>query len=199
VEKNGYPSHWWAALCAVPTAKESVAYRRLQRVWFDHTRFHGPRTNNTLKSSSAEKALTPRRYHEFVRPNDETNLTVTLWENFVIFDVNKWLPAVFESAGLPPITTSIDKCNWGYEWWSHAKEKRMCDIVLGFEAGETRSIVVVEAKRLDTRMTPDDLNPAYYLDTIPEIADFGDCRYLIYLLDQTRSSELAQAIHPRQP
>src|SRR5690348_5709485 len=85
---NGYVSHWWGALPAVPASKDSPEYRRLRRVWFDHTRFRGPKAPKDRHKSISQ------RYHEFVRPVEETNLTVTLWENFSIFGCDKWLPVV---------------------------------------------------------------------------------------------------------
>jgi hypothetical protein len=199
-EKNGYPSHWWAALCAVPATKDSTPYRRLKRAWFDHTRFHGPSAENPAKRDFPVRTSASTRYHEFVKSSGETHLTLTLWENFVIFDLNKWLPAVFEAAGLRPITARIEQCKWCYEWVSHANgKKRMCDIVLAFESGGARNVVVIEAKRLDASMTQKDLDLAYYLESIPEIADFGDRRHFIYLLDETRRNELDKAIRPREP
>ena len=187
-DRNGHVSHWWAALCAVPAEKDSDAYRRLRRVWFDHTRFRGPRQSPDNKA---------KRYHEFVKPTAETHLTVTLWENFALFPSNEWVPVMFAGAGLPPLETPVLRCNWSYEWVTEIPTRKMCDIVMEVETHDTRYVVVVEAKRLDSPVTGDDLNQSYYLDTIPELCAFGERQRLIYLIDQTRVVELAAALQPK--
>jgi len=155
---------------------------------FDHTRFRGARG-------------TDARYHEFVKSTEETNLTVTLWENFSIFEPNKWVPAIFIATELPSPGSKIDQCNWSYEWYFSTPSRRndrMYDVVFSFECDGVSSVVVVEAKALDKMMTAKDLNSEYYLN-IPDIADFADRRYLIYLIDQTRKPELLAALRARPP
>ena len=70
VGANGLPSFRWAALPCIPPTRDSLAYRRLRTIWGDQTRFRGNGAS---------------RYGEFVNPDVETNMMVTLWENFSLF------------------------------------------------------------------------------------------------------------------
>jgi hypothetical protein len=188
LDKKGNALYWWAALTAIPSDNESLEYCRLKRVWFDHTRFRGAKG-------------TAERYHEFVKPTEETNLTVTLWENFSIFEASVWVPAIFAVSGLAKPKGKIDRCSWSYEWYFNTpsrQDDRMCDVVFSFRSDGIPTVVVVEAKGLDKMMRPKDLTSEYYLD-IPDIAAFGDHRYLIYLIDQTRKDKLVAAVRSWQP
>jgi len=95
--------YWYNQLLAIPKEKESKEYIRLKRIWKDRTRFHGK------KESAA-------RYHEICNPNHETNLTVSLWENFTLFDGNDWINQLLIKSGLEINKLEIIDCNWSYEW-----------------------------------------------------------------------------------
>src|SRR5688572_7921920 len=96
VDENGNPTHWWAALPAIPQSRESAAYNRLRRVWFDPTRFHGKAIGGSASSEGVQSRSS--RYQEFVKSGHETNLTVSLWENFTLFTCSEWLSRVYAAA-----------------------------------------------------------------------------------------------------
>jgi hypothetical protein len=85
---SGY-RFWWAALAAIPASRDMVAYSRLKRCWYDHTRFQGQRGSNT-------------RVHRFYDPHSEDHETQTLWENFTLYPANVWVPKLFAATGLGP-------------------------------------------------------------------------------------------------
>ncbi len=193
--KNGHATHWWQTLMAVPQEKESIAYQRLMRVWFDHTRFFlGDRPDRT-----AEERIN-MQVHDFYHPEYETHLTLSLWENFSILEAERWVPALYELAGLPPPKSRIKKCNWSYEWVGYrpkgggvnGRAQGMCDVVVAHEDEDgQRGVLVVEAKRLRAKLTNKELNFDYYL-MIDEIAEFGMNASLVFLLDETvREKSLA--------
>jgi hypothetical protein len=199
----GHAKHWWGALAAIPQERSSAAYARLSRVWFDHTRFHGNDTLEALPEASGSRKPRPR-YHEFVRPHDETNLTVTLWENFSIFSERDWLPLVYAAAGFTGAAAEVRRCAWSYEWQAKVNREKgrepMCDIVVEHEdIHGHRGILVVEAKALGAVLGAKDLDLAYYME-IPEIAASGERASLLFLIDEAcRSKVLAQigALPPR--
>jgi hypothetical protein len=192
---NGHVSHWWQALSAVPHDKDSAEYERLQRVWFDHTRFRGACLANSTPDEYAVK-----RQHEFLKPDHETHLTVCLWENFSIFEASEWLPRLFEVAALPPLPTESLACQWSYEWVGYRpssepgkeQEQGMCDVVVGYERGDgIRGVLVVEAKNLRKEPGAKELRFDYYL-AIDEIAAHAENAALIYLVDESvREKSLA--------
>lgn len=200
---NGVPSHWWQALTAIPDSNSCTAYERLKRVWFDHTRFLGPN-----RSKVAEKEYEEKRTHEFVRSGHETNLTVTLWENFDIFEPGLWIPRVFELAGLAPPGTSVCRCQWSYEWVGYRADgarsgresEAMCDVVVGYGGTECSGVLVVEAKGLGKQLGAKELNPDYYLG-IKEIAEFGVRASLLFLVDEKVAAISRERIRgmPRRP
>jgi hypothetical protein len=186
--RNGHVSHWWQALSAVPHDKDSAEYERLQRVWFDHTRFCGASLANSTPDEYAVK-----RQHEFLKPDHETHLTVSLWENFAIFDAAIWLPRLFELAGLPSLPASGLACQWSYEWVGYRnssdpgkkREEGMCDVVVGYERGDgIPGVLVVEAKNLTKEPGAKELRFDYYL-SIDEIAEHAEHAVLIYLVDES--------------
>ena len=179
---------------ALPIEQEGVAYERLKRVWFDHTRFLDPK-------ESAPGFRRQNRSHEFAKFTHETHLTASLWENFTVFDASTWLPALFSEAGL--CSVEVLRCAWSYEWeqiWKDDKGKRqdrICDVVVEFETRDAaRHVLVVEAKALGKPLGEKDLKDGYYLD-IPEIAAFGPNRHLLFLIDasmfEATRKQLSQA------
>lgn len=179
-DKHGRVAHWWGALCAIPPNRETAAYRRLRRVWLDRTRFHGPAALNV------DRPKTAARYHEISKPDDETHLTATLWENFSIFDCAKWVPKVYAAAGLPESAKTV-RCHWAYEWADKAAGDRMVDVVAEHEddVGK-RHVFVIEAKALSKKLGDKDLDITYYLEKMAAIAAFAERRSLIYLVDEAR-------------
>lgn len=173
---NGNVTHWWAALPSVPPDRDCPAYHRLKRVWFDQTRLC------PFIVRDEEKVLV--RAHEFVTSRHETHLTSTLWENFSIMRCADWLPKLYALAGLPLLTTGVERCNWSYEW-ERPGVSGLCDVVVEHEstAGE-RSVLVVESKNFGASLGEKELNFGYYLDRLPEIAAYRDKRSLIFLIDQ---------------
>lgn len=181
---------------AVPREKEGAAYQRLARVWFDHTRFL---VGN--KTDGSPHARLHDQVHDFYHPEYETHLTLSLWENFSVFDAEHWVPAVYELAGLPRAECRIVKCNWSYEWvgyrpkadGSKKQAQGMCDVVVAHEdETEQRGVLVVEAKRLRAKLSEKELNFDYYL-TIEEIAEFGEKACLIFLVDEAvKGNSMAQ-------
>lgn len=192
IGKNGQVTHWWQALMAVPQERDSVAYERLRRVWFDHTRFGG-----ASLEKSALKLYASNRRHEFHNPSHETHLTVSLWENFALFSPKDWLPRLYNLAGLPFTAGLGLSCRWSYEWEgyrpkadnSDKSEQGMCDVVVSYrdEAGEA-GVLVVEAKNLTKEPGVKELRLDYYL-TIREIAEFGERGALLYLVDESKKEK----------
>ena len=58
--------YWYNHFLALPQSKESMEYKRIERIFRDQTRFRG-------------KKDTEKRMHELINTGHETNLTVTLW------------------------------------------------------------------------------------------------------------------------
>ena len=116
-----------------------------------------------------------------------------MWENFSIFEAEHWVPAVYDLAGLPRPEHRIKECNWSYEWegyrpkadGSKGQVQGMCDVVVAHndDVGQP-GVLVVEAKRLRTKLSKKELNFDYYL-TLDEIAEFGENATLLFLLDES--------------
>lgn len=133
------------------------------------------------------------RQHEFLKPDHETGLTVSLWENFSVFDASVWLPSLFNLAGLPLLPAEGMKCQWSYEWVGYRpssepdrqREQGMCDVVVGYERGDgIQGALVVEAKYLKKELGAKELRFDYYL-AIDEIAAYGEHAALVYLVDES--------------
>lgn len=170
---------WWKQLLAIPPHKDTMGFKRIERLIKDKTR-----------GSSKEKG----RIHEFYRPRHETHLTASLWENFAIFDHFHWVNALIETTGVP-LNEKVSRCNWSYEWEKQTKQngKRLCDIVIEFETeSETKGVIVVEAKNLNTKISEKDTDIHYYLD-LEDFADY-DKTYLIYCVDETVAVEVDSMI-----
>ncbi len=150
---------WWEALPAVPRDRNSHAYRRLKRSWFDHT--------------------CPG--HPFLSEHCENHLTATFFENFVLFDPNDWIGMLTKAAGIPPIPHEILQCNWGYEA-QDSKTAKMADVGIHARTAAGDWAVLVEAKARGGPLKKTDVNPDSYL----ELAEFSEIenRCLIYLVDE---------------
>jgi hypothetical protein len=168
LDKESRPLHWWGALPCIPSSKESSAYRRLRTIWGDQTRFRG--------TGSA-------RFSEFVAGHVETNLMVTLWENFALFPEGLWLTEVARACGLSEAIQEVTACRWSYGW-RHNKSARIVDILTHFQTkSDETGLLVVEAKRRAGKLDTKDLDPRTYLD-LPELAEVAKKRWLLYLVDE---------------
>jgi len=117
----------------------------------------------------------------FYQPHQEDHLTVSLWENFALFEPRQVLGAVFSAAGIP-IPRPIQDCCWSYQFESVSRE--LCDVVVQMRDLEGDSILVVESKKPKNIMKrgTKDTNPDYYLG-IGAFRSFPQ-KYLIYLVDK---------------
>lgn len=138
------------------------------------------------------------RTHEFVLPKHETHLTATLWENFAVLPCEQWVPRLYQLAGYPHTPTAV-RCNWSYEW-ERPGIGALCDVIVEHESphGE-RSVLVVEAKNLTAGLGEKELNFGYYLDRLPEIAEFGERRSLLFLVDQEMRPAVLQQFGDSRP
>ena len=145
---------------AIPSSRESLAYERLKRVWFDHT-WTG---------------------HPFMDFKHENHLTATLFENFSIFSPTLWLPQLLAAAGLPHPQLAPNECCWGYEVLDPSSNK-LADAALHARFGEEDMVIVIESKRKGGRLKPSDGSPSSYLD----LEEFKWCpnRKLIYMVDES--------------
>lgn len=179
-------ARWWMMLGALPSSRESHGYARLAHVWKDRTRFHGPKTST-------------ERRHEFFDRRHETHLTCTSFENFSLFEPSQWLPQLAHN--LAEFPRKITACQWSYEWQEvlrgpgKAHRKRLFDVVIEVETPTGRGVLVVEAKNLGTQPGQKEMDPGYYLDT-PEMAAFGENRWLLLCLDQAVARDMESRALP---
>ncbi len=165
---------WWQYLLAIPPNKNEIGFKRIEHIIRDKTRYAKNKTG---------------RLHEFYNLNHETNLTVSLWENFTLFDNYKWINQL---TGLTksPIKDEVVKCNWSYEF--STSSNNLCDIVINFKTNSLNGIIVIETKNLGKILSPKDTDLSYYLD-IKEFENF-DCKYLIYCVDKVKIPEIKTMI-----
>lgn len=165
---------WWQALLAVPIShQDSPAYNRLQRVFRDQT----------LKMGSGPEGAG----HQFTCSGHETHYTVSLWENFNLFEPALWLPELWARAGLSTSIGVIEVCNWSYEWCAQRndqgrRQERNIDVTLRYRDERGEGILVVEAKKPGVVPKAEkDLNPSWYLH-VPEFQGIERFSFL-YLMD----------------
>lgn len=175
-------THWYKQLNSIPPTKDSTAYRRLKRIWNDKTRYHGHKTSN-------------QRYHELFSNKHETNLTVTLWENFVMLDPDIWLKELLKVTNISLQIDKIIHCNWSYEWEKRTEKGiRLCDIVIKFQDNHNKEyLLVIECKNLNKVISDKDCQPEYYLD-IDDFIKFGDNKFLIYCIDESVKAKVSKQI-----
>ena len=159
---------WWEMLPAVPHHKESPSYRRLRRVWFDHT------TN-----------------HPFLTPHCEDHLSATLFENFILFEPAQWLSGLLTRAGFDPPGDPLTECEWGYQAQDERTTK-MADVGIHARGPAGDYIILVEAKAKRGRLKKTDNDPDSYLE-LGEFADIADKR-LIYVVDEVDLQKTRNAI-----
>ncbi|GMU80960.1 MAG: hypothetical protein AMXMBFR47_08310 [Planctomycetota bacterium] len=179
------PRFWWSQLCAVPPQKSSRAYKRLERVWLDHTR---PNTS-------------------FRDPRGEVHLVCTLFENMVLFNPDDWVTAMMTAASIGNPPRGVTECTWSYEFEDAAnvrftasgRQRRppIADIVGHGRDAIGEFVFVIEAKRPGGAEKEDDRNPDYYLDS-PTFSPFSR-RYMLYLWDEAELAARQPPIeHDRQ-
>lgn len=159
-DDDGRMRYWWSMLNAVPSSRKCWEYRRLWRAWFDHTWSN----------------------HPFLTHGSEMHLTVSLFENFTIFDHAVWLPRLLHTAGLAVLDRPIDAANWGYEILD-APSNKLADIAVHYRADTTDGVIVIEAKKRRGALKPSDRDPASYLDL--DAFAWAPRRQLIYLVDES--------------
>jgi len=156
---------WWSMLCNVPSTADSPAYKRLKRVWFDHT-WPG---------------------HPFADWTHENHSTATLWENFAIFPPTVWVPVVLEAAGLCAAASDVQECAWSYEFETTGGGKKIADVAHHVRDRDGDLVIVVEAKMYGGKLKTDtdlpDTDPGSYLDR-EAFRSLSDRRFMIYLIDE---------------
>lgn len=70
--------YWYQLLNCLPVSSNSIEYKRLKRVWADRIRFRGAKG-------------TENRRHTLFNLTSEQNLQISLWENFSIFNKEKFI------------------------------------------------------------------------------------------------------------
>lgn len=163
---------WYSYLSALPPNQNSLAYNRLQGIWANKTRFHGPEGS-------------PKRIHELADPNHETHLTVSLWENFVLFEPQIWIPQLLQASAISLPSSEIKECKWSYEWQKTlTKGIKVMDVVISYlTADGNKHLIIIEAKNIGKKLGEKDRDPMYYLG-IEDFDIFGPNRALIYCLDE---------------
>ena len=167
-KSSAAPQFWWEMLLAVPRNRDSRAYRRLRRVWFDHT-------DN----------------HAFFISRCENHLSTTLFENFVLFAPEAWLPALCSAAAVNAPVDRFAECAWGYQAQDSTTTK-MADVGIHARGPAGDCFILVEAKVKGGPLKTSDIDPRSYLD----LAEFSGCeqRYLIYLVDEQDSAKTKAAV-----
>lgn len=171
--------YWWQFLLAIPPTKDEMGFKRIERIIKDKTRY------SRLKSG---------RLHEFYNKNHETNLTISLWENFSIFDSYEWVNELLKFTNFD-INEKVIACNWSYEWEKRIGNRiKLCDVVLNFKTAQSNNIIVIEAKNLGKVIGEKDAEVTYYLD----IEDFEnyDNKCLVFCIDKKKKSQVEALIKP---
>ena len=185
-ERNCY-RYWWACLPAIPVSREaqdwwtppgdgrSTPYRRLKRVWNDATWFKRPKDDRLRK-------------HEFSNPDTGTHMMIQLWENWMLFHPNDWVPHFLAEIGIGAGEEPWDAC-WSYEYGDYPSGK-LADLTLHLRDGKGRgSLFVIEAKWNTDQLkkmtgTGPDANPCAYLDLDCYKAESN--RSLVYLVHEKK-------------
>lgn len=161
--------YWYDQLLAIPASKDSIAFKRIYRIIADKTRYG---------LSKGE------RLHEFYNARHETQLTVSLWENFSLFDTYEW---VNELIGLTnkPLNDEVIDCNWSYEWEKRNGARiKLCDVVINYRSKSADGVIIIESKNLGANLGAKDLDAEYYL-SIDDFDSF-ESKSLIYCIDGER-------------
>ena len=163
------PTSWWQVLPAIPESRNSAAYARLRRVWFDHTW-----TN-----------------HPFLNPIHENHLTATLFENFVVLPQAAWLPCMLDVAGILPTDLPTKDVSWAYEVLDQ-KSGKLADVAIHARGPEGEAVIVIEAKIKGGALKSTDADPSSYLG----LEEFAWCsrRRLLYLVDESDTESVRELV-----
>ena len=167
---------WWQMLPAVPSQKDSLAYKRLERTWRDHTRI----LRKKIKGTTKEKF---KLIQDFYEEHYEVHLVCTLFENFSLFSPEEWVSPFMKTAGLPIVDQVVD-CRWSYEWEADKDhDGKQCDVVFSYlTSSGLKGAVVIEAKALGKKLGEKEYNLDYYLAN-PNFDRYRENLSLIYLVD----------------
>lgn len=172
--RRGHPPihrYWWCSLLACPADPNSWAYRRLRRVWHDHTWKGWP----------------------FMNPRHENHLSATLFENLSLFRPENWVAQLATIADCSHEIGQVTEAQWGYEIES---QSRLADVAINFRDEHGDGVIVIESKRRGGTLKPTDVDPGSYLD-LPAF-QFTDRRWLIYLLDESDLNRVRRSVDDPQ-
>jgi hypothetical protein len=122
-------THWYQSIAVIPQSTQSVAYRRLARIFRDRTRVG--------KQSG----------HELVRRGHETRVTVNVFEHFALLPAS-WVMHIAEAAGIDGIL-DVTAIQWSYEFETIRDErwpKMIRDVTIHYRASDHDGIIVIETK-----------------------------------------------------
>jgi hypothetical protein len=123
-------TYWWTAIPALPSRRDTLAYRRLMRVFGDHT--IGP-------AQSAYSATSER------------HLVASFFENFALDKEYRWIQRL--ALRLNMLCGTIHNAAWSYEYEDQlAISKRnggpgIADVVVSWRDDAGDAVVVIEAKK----------------------------------------------------
>ena len=173
---------WYSHISALPPSSNSSAYKRLKGIWANKTRFKGQKDS-------------PKRIHELAKIKHETHLTVSIWENFVLFEPSIWIPELLRESGVPLPSAAVKECKWSYEWQKTLpKGIKVIDVTISYETEDcVKHLIVVEAKNMGKKLGEKDRDPMHYLG-IEDFNIFGSNKCQIYCLDESIIDEERQTI-----
>ena len=122
-------THWYQTIAVIPQSSQTVAYRRLARIFRDRTR------------------VTKQSGHELVRRGHETRVTVNVFEHFALLPAS-WVLHVAEAAGIDGIH-DVTAVQWSYEFETIRDErwpKMIRDVTIHYRASDHDGIIVIETK-----------------------------------------------------
>ena len=135
-------THWYQTIAVIPQSSQSVAYRRLARIFRDRTRVG--------KQSG----------HELVQRGHETRVTVNVFEHFALLPAS-WVMRIAEAAGIDGIH-DVTAVQWSYEFETIRDErwpKMIRDVTIHYQTGSSQGLIVIEAKvNLDKKMLSKDIS-----------------------------------------
>jgi hypothetical protein len=151
--------YWWTFVPVLPLSAECAAYKRLKRVWFDHT------------ETGSNDTLNP--YNE----THEVHLVIALFENWALFADGKnyqWAEDMLSFFGVE--TFNIKKVGWSYQFNDYVTENgepkkkspgefKIADIVFWYKDDLGEGVFVIEAKKKGGKIEKkDEPNSQRYLD-----------------------------------
>ncbi len=142
---------WWTCIPALPTGRDTHAYRVLKRVWFDHTM-------NTFRIELGG-TLKPNG-RNFYTAGKEDHITPVLFQTFTIFeDHARWVPQLLALFGLQP-TGAVRGASWSYLFEEFYDGRKFCiaDIVLSWHDDAGEAVLVLEAKAPKGSLTAKDID-----------------------------------------